>query len=231
MKSVLILLSLIFSYCCYGQFAFIKDTDGYVNIRDSSGKKGKVIDTLHNGHWIYALDADGEQWVAIDYQKNGETHSGFVHNSRLQFIKNLKRIPAFKTLRTSLVFKWDNSFLSVSKIPFDHKKHELKYAKNDSLNPTGNFVIGIDGHSMWGTDGEIPKFQYGKIELKMGDKIIELPMKGLYNPNLDFTELNYDITSNTIYINTTNSDGAGSYAVLWVVRNGILIKHWVTIPF
>lgn len=231
MKFILILLSLFVVHCCFGQFAYIKDTDGYVNVRDSSGRQGKVVDTLHNGHWVYALDTDGEQWVAIDYEKKGETHGGYVHISRLQFIKNYNRIAAIKTLRTSLLFKWETNYLSISKIPFDYKKHELKYAKNDSLNPTGNFLIGIDGHAIWGTDGNMPNFQYGKIELKMEEKTIELPMKGLYDPNLDFTELNYDATSNTLYISATNSDGAGGYAVLWVVRNGTLIKQWVTIPF
>lgn len=231
MKQLLFIFCTCLNQLCFAQFAIIKDTDGYVNVRDSSDLGSKVVDTLHNGHLIYAFDEDGEQWIGIDYDKNGEHKMGYVHKSRFQLIGKFKVLKAQKTLPTSAFYKWDNSSLSISKIPFDRKKHELKYAKNDSLNPTGNFLSAIDGHVIYGTDGEVPNYQYGKIELKVGNKILELPMKGLYEPNFEFTSLNLDEVNNTLYLHAINSDGAGAYAVVWVVTNGQFIKQWVTIPF
>ncbi len=213
------------------QFAIIKDTDGYVNVRDSSGMIGKVVDTLKNGHLVYAFGEDGEQWIGVDYKKNNHPMFGYVHISRLQFIDQFNKITPLKTLNTSLFFKWDHIGLSISKIPFDPLKHHFKYAKNDSLNPTGKFLKEIDDHVVWGTDGEMPQFQYGKIELTIGDKTFVLSSVDLYNPNLEFTAVNYDAPNHIIFIHAINSDGAGSYAVVWVVRNGTLVQRWVTMPF
>ena len=219
----MLLLSFIFmmTWPTFGQFAMIKDTDGYVNVRDSSSKTAKVVDTLSNGHCVYVFAEENEAWVGIDYEKNGRIHFGFVHRSRLQFINQFKNIAANKVLPTSVFFKWDQSSLSISKVPFDSKKHALQYAKNDSLNPRGEILIGIDGQAFWGTDGELPHFQYGRMALTINGKTIELPIKGLYNPNLDFTKVNLDATNSTLYVTTRNSDGAWGYAVLWIIKDGV----------
>jgi hypothetical protein len=231
MRLLFLILVFLIAWPTFSQFAIIKDTDGYVNVRDSSSKAARVFDTLPNGHCVYVLAEENEAWVGIDYEKNGRKQYGYVHRSRLQFINQFKNTTASKALPTSVFFKWDQSSLSISKIPFDYKKHALQYAKNDSLNPTGQFLIGIDGHALWGTDGELPHYQYGRMALTINGKPIELPIKGLYNPNLDFTEVNLDVDNNTLYIHTLNSDGAGGYAVIWIVKNGVCVKQWVTIPF
>ena len=73
----MLLLSFIFmmTWPTFGQFAMIKDTDGYVNVRDSSSKAAKVFDTLPNGHCVYVFAEENEAWVGIDYEKNGRIQS------------------------------------------------------------------------------------------------------------------------------------------------------------
>lgn len=45
-------------------------------------------------------------------------------------------------------------------------------------------------------------------------------LEGLYQPSISSAEVNNDKATDTFFIQTTNSDGAGSYLVIWKVEKG-----------
>src|SRR5579859_1987463 len=57
------------------QFALIQDKDGYSNIRRDTGQGGKIMDTLHNGHIVFCLEAAG-RWISIDYSRKKYMETG-----------------------------------------------------------------------------------------------------------------------------------------------------------
>lgn len=80
----------------------------------------------------------------------------------------------------------------------------------------------------------MPTTQYEKIKIKIGNKIIFLPktaLEGLYQPSIYSAEVNYDKTNNTIYLQTMNSDGAGSYCVIWKKKNGFYLDRLIVYGF
>lgn len=83
-------------------------------------------------------------------------------------------------------------------------------------------------------DGGMPTTQFEKISIKVGQKNIILPksaLEGLYEPTISSAEVNYDDVNETFYIQTTNSDGAGSYLVIWKVEKGIYKGRFVAYGF
>src|SRR5690554_3610304 len=75
MRATLIILTFIINQMIFGQFGFIEDNDGYVNIRSSSKN---IIDTLASGQIIYCFELEGE-WLPIDYDLSRQNKSGYVH--------------------------------------------------------------------------------------------------------------------------------------------------------
>ena len=91
MKHLLILFLLLttnaFAQGPFGDYAVVKDKDGYVNIRAKESVKSKIVGTLPNNTLVYGLfdtteDETGEEiffnWIAVD--------KGYVHKSRLKMI-------------------------------------------------------------------------------------------------------------------------------------------------
>ena len=138
----------------------------------------------------------------------------------------------FKILNKSqnqITLKKDNIEISLVEGKFDDKKHTFKYVKNYP-----NQIALIDNKQYWGKDGGMPTTQFEKISIKTEQKNIILPkaaLEGLYQPNISTAEVNYDIVNDTFFIQTMNSDGAGSYLVIWKVTNGIYIDRLVAYGF
>jgi len=230
MKTYLLLLTLICVQATFGQFAIISDKDGFANVRKSNEIGNNIIDTLTNGQIVFCLE-EMNGWRPVDYVKNGKELSGYVHDSRLFYIDNFKSIKYRSLTKDSVIFSHDSISLTVIKEPFIANKNKLKYKKIGDKTNESMFLAKINGKQIWGTDGEIPKYQYQKILLKIGNKVINLPCKNMYEPTLKYTKVNVDSKTNTIYITADNSDGAGGYTVLWIVTNEIFKRKIITIPF
>ncbi len=220
---VIVLLSLLVSF---GQYATISDRDGFVHLRKSPEVKNNVLDKISNAEIVYCFDSKEEKWRMVDYLKKGETISGFIHGSRLINIDHYGEVkPNLKTSST-LTFKIAEVTITMTVTDFEATKHKLNFSKK-----VANFLEKINGATIWGTDGNIPKKQYGQILLQTGSSIIKLPKENLYEPNLSATKVNFNADSNTIYLTALNSDGAGTYEVLWVIKDGKFIKQIIAIPF
>lgn len=225
------LLTLLSACFCYGQefeFAIIKDADGFVNVRSSNVIKNNVVDQLENGFIVTHFGAEGN-WILIDYEKNGKDRDGFVYKDRVKGISTFTKIPKSKHSNGQIQLSNTKIEITVTEKKFDKTKHSLKYYKG---NP--NQLNQIDGKPIFGTDGNIPKREYGSISLKIDTLKIVLPKKAtenLFEPNLDFTNANYDEATETIYLQALNSDGAGGYAVLWIIEKGTFKRRITSIPF
>jgi len=226
MRVVLIIIGLLICQISFGQFAIVSDTDGFVYVRKTGQIADNIIDTLENRQIVFCLEGDDENWRPVDYEKNGKTLSGYIHNSRLFYLDKYKEIKYANLTKESVSFKYDTITLEISKKQFDPKKNKLQYEKDQNI-----FLEKINGKPIWGTDGEIPKFQYKQMLLQLGKIKIELPQENLFEPSLENARVYLDNNTKTIYITADNSDGAGGYTVLWIIEDNKFLRQIKTIPF
>jgi len=203
-----------------GQFAVVSDKDGYVNIRRFPEIQGQIIDTLHNRQIVYCTDISND-WCSVDYHLSKDIpETGNIHKSRLIFIDRFDKFPMTNKTDEAVEFKLDTLKLTISKVQFNRFLNKLKFRKSAPDSKTEDYLESINGKMIWGTDGDLPKTQYGQFLLEIGSKKINLPINNIFDPNLNQTSVSIDKKTNTIYIVADNSDGAGGYSVLWVLIDG-----------
>lgn len=228
MKQLLTLtLLLCFSYS-YGQFAVVNDKDSFLNVREDGHQSSKVVGKLPNGHLIYCFDNKGN-WTNIDYTHEGKELNGYVYKDRFQLVSNFPALTVSKKKETSITLKKDSLEVTITQVQFDRKKHKFKYVKEYP-----DQIELIDNKKYWGMDGGMPTTQFESIVIKVGQRRITVPkyaLEGLYQPNLDNAEVNYDKSKDTFYIQTINSDGAGSYLVIWKIEKGYYKDRLVACGF
>ncbi|MEA9414698.1 SH3 domain-containing protein [Flavobacterium sp. PL02] len=215
MKKITSILLLLAFNICFSQFGIINDPDGYVNVRNSAGKSNKIIDKLDNGAIVYNYEPDGN-WVNIDYKKGKENLNGYVYKDRIIDLTNFTKIPVRENKNGVIKLENNNVKVAITEIAFSPKNHKLKY---NSESPT--LLETIDDQVIFGTDGNIPKRKYKSIEIEVDKILINVPenaLKNAFEPNLEQTMVNYDSVNDILYIQSSNSDGAGSYVILWVIE-------------
>jgi hypothetical protein len=212
----------------FGQYAILKDKDGFVNVREKGDVRSNIKDTLHNDKIIFFWDKPQGEWVSIDFLKNGKPRSGYVHRSRVQFIESFIKFNHKQKSDSLLEMKLDSITISMAAGKFQKIKRSLKFGDNSS------FLISIDGKHVWGADGNTPKKEYRSFVIKSGNQTSAVEIQywhDLFEPSFDFTDAYLDKGSGTIYLLASNSDGAGGYAVIWVIKNNQIINRQIDIPF
>ncbi|OYU96585.1 MAG: hypothetical protein CFE21_09385 [Bacteroidetes bacterium B1(2017)] len=231
MKTLLSILACFLCQTTFAQFGIIADQDGYVNVRKSPTSSAAIIDTLGNGQIVFCIKKEGV-WYTTDYHLNPiKNKSGFIHTSRVKLIPDFEKIQSEKQTDTSITFKKDSIKLTITRRKFNPKGNKLFYYKSSPKENEIPWIVKINGKHFWGTDGDIPKYQYGQMRLSIGNEIINLPTENLFEPTIFFTKVYRDAKKNTIYIVASNSDGAGAYEVLWIIENGAFKQQIITIPF
>ena len=228
MKQTFIFILLFYTVTSYGQFAIVSDKDSLLNVREDGTTNSKVVDSLQNGHLIYCFEDKGN-WTNIDYTKNNKELNGYVYKGRYKLISDYPSFTISKKTETSITLKKDTLQVTITQSNFDKRKHTFKYVK-DYLTQ----IELIDNKKYWGKDGGMPKTQFEKVIIEVGQKIIILPksaLTGLNEPSIYSAEVNYDKQTDTFYIQTMNSDGAGSYLVIWKVEKGIYKDRFVAYGF
>ena len=229
-KIIYLIFLLNFSFCIGQEFEFgvVNDKDGFVNVRSSQEIRNNITDKLDNGFIVSHFEAEGN-WILIDYKKNGKELNGYVFKNRIKGLTEYTKIPKTKTSENHTKFSNQKVNINIFEKKFDKTKHTYKFYKG---NP--NQINKIDGNDIFGTDGRIPKKEYSSLEIEIDNLKLSIPKKGiknLYEPNPEFTLVNYDKKSETLYIQTLNGDGAGGYAVLWIIEKGKYKTRIETIPF
>ena len=173
MKHLLILFFLLttnaFAQGPLGDYAVVKDKDGYVNIRAKESVKSKIVGTLPNNTLVYGLfdtteDETGEEiffnWIAVD--------KGYVHKSRLKKIYEFPSIGKGKEKETenSITIAEKGISVTISTQKFDKTKHKITKKKHKYYEE-----LIIDGKSAQGTDTSfIPENHYKSIIVTINGK-------------------------------------------------------------
>jgi hypothetical protein len=200
-----------------------------VNVREDGSKNSKVVDKLNNGHLIYCFENKGN-WSNIDYTNNNKECNGYVYKDKFKLVNDYKEIPIKKQSGNSkVIFSKDSISVTLTITAFEKKKHRFKYVKDYP-----DQILLIDKKKYWGKDGGMPSTQFDKIMIEIGKTNLLLPkeaLEGLYEPNIFSAEINYDKEKNILYIQTMNSDGAGSYEVIWKIEKGEYKERLVAYGF
>ena len=225
MKHLLILFFLLttnaFAQGPFGDYAVVKDKDGYVNIRAKESVKSKIVGTLPNNTLVYGLfdttqDETGEEiffnWIAVD--------KGYVHKSRLKKVQDFPSIGRAKEQGNSITITGKGISVTLIKQPFDKTKHKI--TKKDL---GGYDQLIIDGKEIYGGDDSLPQDHYKNITVTINGKNVPIPKSAyddLYEIGL-YTDNNfayYDKEDDILYIIAYNGDGANAYKVCWQIVKG-----------
>ena len=237
MKHLLILFFLLttnaFAQGPFGDYAVVKDKDGYVNIRAKESVKSKIVGTLPNNTLVYTLfdttdDETGEEiffnWIAVD--------KGYVHKSRLRKIYEFPSIGKGKKKETenSITIAEKGISVTLTRQLFDKTKHKI--TKKDQ---GGYEELIIDGKRAQGADF-IPEDHYKSITVTINGKNVSIPKNAyddLYQVAM-YTENNavyYDKEEDTIYIIAHNGSGYLVYEVCWQIVKGEYKTRIIGEPF
>jgi hypothetical protein len=228
MKIFSIICLVLVSNFVFGQFAIVRDTNGFCNVRRSSENGTNVIDKLGNGHFVYCFRTNGNR-TTIDYTKNNQQLNGQVYYDRLKLISDYQEIPLLTMEKNKIIIGKANIKIIVTEQKFDRSRYKLTFYKENK-----DQLEYINHKKYWGTDGEIPTKEYKSIEIHLGSMKITLPkiaIDNLFEPNLDATRVNYDKANGILYIQSMNSDGAGNYEVIWKIERGVYKERYIEYGF
>ena len=234
MKHLLILFLLLttnaFAQGPFGDYAVVKDKDGYVNIRAKESVKSKIVGTLPNNTLVYEFldeEFNPSNWVHID--------SGYVHKSRLKMISEFPSIGKGKEKETenSITIAGKGISVTLTRQPFDKTKHKITKKKHKEYS---EYII--DGKSAQGLDGGLflPEDHYKSITVTINGKNVSIPKSAyddLYQVAMytDNNAVYYDKEEDTIYIIAHNGSGAFSYEVCWQIVKGEYKTRIIGEPF
>ena len=237
MKHLFILFLLLttnaFAQGPFGDYAVVKDKDGYVNIRAKESVKSKIVGTLPNNTLVYGLfdttqDETGEEiffnWIAVD--------KGYVHKSRLKMISEFPSIGKGKEKETenSITIAEKGISVTLTRQPFDKTKHKITKKKHKYYDE-----LIIDGKRAQGASF-IPENHYKSIVVNINGKNVSIPKSAyddLYEIGL-YTDNNfayYDKEDDILYIIAHNGDGYLAYEVCWQIVKGEYKTRIIGQPF
>ena len=223
MKHLFILFFLLttnaFAQGPFGDYAVVKDKDGYVNIRAKENVKSKIVGTLPNNTLIYNFLNNEDipnpsNWV---YEKNG-----YIHKSRLKKVEDFPSIGKGKEQGNSITIAGKGISVTLTKQPFDKTKHKITKKKHKEYS---EYII--DGKRVQGLDNDefLPKDHYKSITVTINGKNVPIPKSayddlyeiGIWDTN-NFAY--YDEEDDILYIIAHNGDGYLVYEVCWQIVKG-----------
>ncbi len=214
MKFVLIVLGCICAQFSLAQFAVVKSSTVYCAVYEEPQKQSSVIDSLSNQQIVFCFEKNAH-WMNVDYEKENEIRNGFIPCSQIEPIENYTQIPLINFDGKEAQIFNQNISIVIEEKDFIQSNHSLQYSDQG--------LLYIDDQPYWGTDGNIPQEEFNKMEISLNGKNIVLPssaLLNLYNPNLASTAAHYDEQNQILYIYMLNGDGAGSYVVIWRIKQG-----------
>ena len=229
MKHLLILFFLlttnVFAQGPFGDYAVVKDKDGYVNIRAKESVKSKIVGTLPNNTLVYEFldeEFNPSNWVHID--------SGYVHKSRLKMIGEFPSIGKGKEQGNSITIAGKGISVTITTQKFDKTKHKITKKKHKYYEE-----LIIDGKRAQGADF-IPENHYKSIVVNINGKNVSIP-KSAYDDLYEVwvypynNMVYYDKEDDVLYIFVRCGDGAFSYKVCWQIVKGEYKTRIIGEPF
>ena len=227
MKHLLILFFLLttnaFAQGPMGDYAVVKDKDGYVNIRAKENVKSKIVGTLPNNTLVYGFfdkEYNPTNWIEVD--------KGYVHQSRLKKIFDFRAIEG-KVQGNSVIFDDKDVKVTITKQKFDKTKHKITKKGQGSYEQ-----LIIDGKEIiYGESGSLTQDHYKSITVTMKGKNVPIP-KSAYDDLYEIFYLNrfifYDEEAEALYIYAFNGDASLAYQVCWQIVKGEYITRIIGEP-
>ena len=233
MKHLLILFLLLttnaFAQGPFGDYAVVKDKDGYVNIRAKENVKSKIVGTLPNNTLVYGFfdkEYNPTNWIEVD--------KGYVHQSRLKKIFDFRAIEG-KVHGNSVIFDDKDVKVTITKQKFDKTKHKITKKEHD-----GWTELIIDGKKIYGKeiygdggDDSLPQDHYKSITVTMKGKNVPIP-KSAYDDLYQIFYFNrliyYDEEAEALYIFANNGDAGLAYQVCWQIVKDKYITRIIGLP-
>ena len=212
MKHLLILFFLLttnaFAQGPLGDYAVVKDKDGYVNIRAKENVKSKIVGTLPNNTLVYGFfdkEFNPANWIEVD--------KGYVHQSRLKKIFDFRAIEG-KVQGNSVVYDDKDVKVTITKQKFDKTKHKIIIKKHKYYEE-----LIIDGKIPQGA-AFIPENHYKSIIVTMKGKNVSIPKSAyddLYEISYFSSSIYYDEEVEALYIYAVNGEAGLAYQVCWQI--------------
>ena len=224
MKHLLILFFLLttnaFAQGPLGDYAVVKDKDGYVNIRAKENVKSKIVGTLPNNTLVYGFfdkEFNPTNWIEVD--------KGYVHQSRLKRIFDFRAIVG-KEQGNSIIFDDKDVKVTITKQKFDKTKHKITKKGQGSYEQ-----LIIDGKEIiYGWDGSLAQDHYKSITVTINGKNVPIP-KSAYDDLYEVwvypynNEVYYDKEAEALYIYAVNGEAGLAYQVCWQIVKGEYITR------
>ena len=231
MKHLLIFFLLLttnaFAQGPFGDYAVVKDKDGYVNIRAKENVKSKIVGTLPNNTLVYGFfdkEYNPTNWI--------EVGKGYVHKSRLKRISDFPSIKV-KVQGNTITFEDKDVSVTITKQKFDKTKHKITKKKHDGwteLIIDGKEIYGIE---IYGGDDSLPEDHYKSITVTMKGKNVPIP-KSAYDDLYQIFYFNrliyYDEEAEALYIFANNGDAGLAYQVCWQIVKDKYITRIIGLP-
>ena len=231
MKQLFILFLLLttnaFAQGPFGDYAVVKDKDGYVNIRAKENVKSKIVGTLPNNTLVYGFfdkEYNPTNWIEVD--------KGYVHQSRLKRIFDFRAIEG-KEQGNSIIFDDKDVKVTITKQKFDKTKHKITKKEHDGwteLIIDGKKIYGIE---IYGGDDSLPQDHYKSITVTMKGKNVPIP-KSAYDDLYQIFYFNrliyYDEEAEALYIFANNGDAGLAYQVCWQIVKDKYITRIIGLP-
>jgi len=225
MKQLFILFLLLttnaFAQGPFGDYAVVKDKDGYVNIRAKENVKSKIVGTLPNNTLVYGFfdkEYNPTNWI--------EVGKGYVHQSRLKRIFDFRAIEG-KEQGNSVIFDDKDVKVTITKQKFDKTKHKITKKGQGSYEQ-----LIIDGKEIiYGESGSLTQDHYKSITVTMKGKNVPIPKSAyddlhgiLYDRYLN-RFIYYDEEAEALYIYAVNGEAGLAYQVCWQIVKGEYITR------
>ena len=225
MKHLMILFILLttnsFAQGPLGDYAVVKDKDGYVNIRAKENVKSKIVGTLPNNTLVYGFfdkEFNPTNWIEVD--------KGYVHQSRLKKISDFRAIEV-KVQGNSIIFDDKDVKVTITKQKFDKTKHKITKKGQGSYEQ-----LIIDGKEIiYGESGSLTQDHYKSITVTMKGKNVPIPKSAyddlhgiLYDRYLN-RFIYYDEEAEALYIYAVNGEAGLAYQVCWQIVKGEYITR------
>lgn len=218
------------TFTSFSQVGIIKDKDGYVNVRDQPNTKtSKVLYTFKSEKlvWIDQMRDEVDNWYFV-WDLKDEHVAGYIHKSRVKTFNELGMIPVVEKSENQMVLKDATAEIKIRTQDFEENQHQIYRDKQ-------GFVKKIDGGHPWGIDGGVPRNEYSSIEVVLKGNKFEINkekyLKDLFEPSMYRVEAYYSEKEEILYLSSSNSDGAGSYEVVFAITNENSIEKFTLIPF
>ncbi len=237
------------AFSAKGQLYVINDPDGYTNVREGKGTNTKIVGRLFADDVFLCSPGDkGDQWSSIYYNPEAEGMGaaekayylrqigwskgalyihGYVYTNRMVQVDALPHIGAGDGARVrkenELVVRNDSVRVVLTMAPFLAKGHVI--TKDESGN-----VLKIDGREPNGTDGGLPRTKLTGLVLTLNGQAVAIPASvysDIYEPGLKSFNVYFDKKGRIYLYMPDNSDGAGAYYVVWVVKEGKYLKRYI----